>query len=43
MKISTTRAVANQDTVTLTGTGRPAAPGTKVEAQARYHGQTTWT
>jgi len=43
MKISTTRAVANEDTVTLTGTVRPAAPGTKVKVQVRYHGQTTWT
>ena len=42
MKISTTRAVANEDTVTLTGTVSPAAPGTKVKVQVRYDGQTTW-
>jgi hypothetical protein len=42
MKISTTRAVANEDTVTLTGTVSPAAPGTKVKVQVRYDGQTAW-
>ena len=42
MKISTTRAVANEDTVTLTGTVSPAAPGTKVKVQVRYEGQTAW-
>jgi hypothetical protein len=42
MKISTTRAVANEDTVTLTGTVSPAAPGTNVKVQVRYVGQPTW-
>ena len=42
MKMSTTRAVADEDSVTLTGTVRPAAPGTKVKVQVRYNGQTTW-
>ena len=43
LKISTTRAVVNEDTVTLTGTVSPAAPGTKVKVQVRYDGQTAWT
>ena len=42
MKISTTRAVAHEDTVTLTGTVSPAAQGTKVKVQVRYEGQATW-
>ena len=42
LKISTTRAVVNEDTVTLTGTVSPAAPGTKVKVQVRYDGQSTW-
>ena len=42
MQISTTRAVAHEDTVTLTGTVSPAAPGTKVKVQVRYDGQSTW-
>jgi hypothetical protein len=42
MKISTTRAVANEDTVALTGTVSPAAPGTKVKVQVLFHGETTW-
>lgn len=42
LKISTTRAVADEDTVTLTGTVSPAAPGTKVKVQVRYDGQTAW-
>ena len=42
MKISTTRAVAHEDTVTLTGTVSPAAPGTEVKVQVRYEGEATW-
>ena len=42
MKISTTRAVAHEDSVTLTGAVSPAAPGPKVKVQVRYEGQATW-
>ena len=42
MEMSTTRAVAHEDTVTLTGAVSPAAPGTKVKVQVRYDGRTAW-
>ena len=42
MKISTTQAVADEDTVTLTGKVSPAAPGTKVKVQVLWEGRKTW-
>jgi hypothetical protein len=42
MKISTTKAVANEDAVTLTGHVSPAAPGTKVQVQVMWEHQDTW-
>jgi hypothetical protein len=42
LKISTTKAVANEDEVTLSGKVSPAAPGTKVIVQVMYENQDSW-
>ncbi len=42
MKISATQAVADEDSVTLTGKVSPAAPGTKVKVQVLWEGRQTW-
>lgn len=42
LKASTKLAVRKQDTVSLTGTVRPKAPGTKVAVQLQYEGRKAW-
>lgn len=42
MKISTTKAIALEDQVTLTGKVSPAAPGSKVKVQVLWEGRNAW-
>lgn len=42
LMVSTTQAIANEDTVTLTGKVSPAAPGTKVKVQVLWEGLKSW-